>query len=70
MLAVNLFVGTLAFIITAFIITSFSSSPSSSCMVLVTGERALVSGCEITPELSNLVSKLKPHSHSLGFNHF
>nr|UCJ00460.1 triple gene block 3 [Cherry necrotic rusty mottle virus] len=67
MLAVNLLVGILAFIITASIITSFNGSVHNSCMVLVTGERALVSGCEITPELSNLVSKLKPHSHSLGF---
>nr|ATB18081.1 TGBp3 [Cherry green ring mottle virus]ATB18088.1 TGBp3 [Cherry green ring mottle virus] len=63
----NLAIGLLAFSITAFIIASLSSSSSNSCMVLVTGERALVTGCEITPDLANLVKQLKPHSHSLGF---
>nr|UCJ00286.1 triple gene block 3 [Cherry green ring mottle virus] len=64
---VNLAIGLLAFSITAFIIASFSSVPSNHCMVLITGERALVTNCEITPELTDLVKQLKPHSHSLGF---
>nr|BCA25729.1 triple gene block protein 3 [Cherry green ring mottle virus]BCA25743.1 triple gene block protein 3 [Cherry green ring mottle virus] len=64
---VNLVIGLIAFSITAFIIACFSSSSSSGCTVLITGERALVAGCEITPELSLLVQRLKPHSHSLGF---
>nr|UCJ00167.1 triple gene block 3 [Cherry green ring mottle virus] len=64
---VNLAIGLLAFSITAFIIASFSSNSSNSCMVLITGERALVTGCEITSDLSDLVKQLKPHSHSLGF---
>nr|AFU54623.1 triple gene block protein 3 [Cherry green ring mottle virus]AHJ80258.1 triple gene block protein 3 [Cherry green ring mottle virus]ALP45846.1 triple gene block protein 3 [Cherry green ring mottle virus]ALP45850.1 triple gene block protein 3 [Cherry green ring mottle virus]ALP45870.1 triple gene block protein 3 [Cherry green ring mottle virus] len=63
----NLAIGLLAFSITAFIIASFGSGSSNSCMVLITGERALVTGCEVTPELTNLVQQLKPHSHSLGF---
>nr|BCA25777.1 triple gene block protein 3 [Cherry green ring mottle virus] len=64
---VNLAIGLLAFSITAFIIASFNLGSSNSCMVLITGERALVTGCEITPDLTNLVKQLKPHSHSLGF---
>nr|AHJ80274.1 triple gene block protein 3 [Cherry twisted leaf associated virus]UCJ00509.1 triple gene block 3 [Cherry twisted leaf associated virus] len=63
----NLAIGLVAFSITAYIIACFSSSSSNVCTVLVTGERAVVTGCEITPELSNLLANLKPHSHSLGF---
>nr|UCJ00481.1 triple gene block 3 [Cherry twisted leaf associated virus] len=63
----NLVIGLVAFSITAYIIMSFSSSGNGVCTVIVTGERAVVTGCEITPELSNLLANLKPHSHSLGF---
>nr|AHJ80268.1 triple gene block protein 3 [Cherry twisted leaf associated virus] len=63
----NLAVGLVAFSITVYIIACFNSSGSNVCTVVVTGERAVVTGCEITPELSNLLSNLKPHSHSLGF---
>nr|AHJ80311.1 triple gene block protein 3 [Cherry twisted leaf associated virus] len=63
----NLVVGLVAFSITVCIIMSFSSSNKGVCTVIITGERAVVTGCEITPELSNLLAKLKPHSHSLGF---
>nr|AHJ80300.1 triple gene block protein 3 [Cherry rusty mottle associated virus] len=63
----NIVVGLVAFIISACIITIISSSSSNVCTIVVTGERAVVSGCEITQELSNLLSHLKPHTHSLGF---
>nr|ALP45969.1 triple gene block protein 3 [Cherry necrotic rusty mottle virus]ALP45973.1 triple gene block protein 3 [Cherry necrotic rusty mottle virus] len=67
MRAVDLLIGLLVFSITAYTIGLFNSSGSSSCTVIITGERAVVTGCEITPELSNLLLHLKPHSHSLGF---
>nr|AVD50425.1 TGB protein 3 [Cherry green ring mottle virus] len=64
---VGLAVGLVAFSITAFIIVCFNSSGSNTCTVLITGERAVITGCEITPELAALLQHLKPHSHSLGF---
>nr|UCJ00502.1 triple gene block 3 [Cherry twisted leaf associated virus] len=67
MSSLNVIVGLIAFSITACIIMLFSSSKNNVCTVVVTGERAVVTGCEITPELSNLLANLKPHSHSLGF---
>nr|UCJ00622.1 triple gene block 3 [Cherry rusty mottle associated virus]UCJ00629.1 triple gene block 3 [Cherry rusty mottle associated virus] len=67
MSVVNIIVGLTAFIISACIITIISSNSSNVCTIIVTGERAVVSGCEITQELSNLLSHLKPHTHSLGF---
>nr|AHJ80318.1 triple gene block protein 3 [Cherry twisted leaf associated virus] len=67
MFSQNLVIGLVAFSITACIIMLFSSSNNNVCTVVVTGERAVVTGCEITPELSNLLANLKPHSHSLGF---
>nr|UCJ00594.1 triple gene block 3 [Cherry rusty mottle associated virus] len=67
MSAVNIVIGLTAFIISACIITIISRDSSSVCTIVVTGERAVVSGCEITQELSNLLSHLKPHTHSLGF---
>nr|AOT80767.1 triple gene block protein 3 [Cherry rusty mottle associated virus] len=67
MSVVNVMIGLVAFIISACIITIISSHSSNVCTIIVTGERAVVSGCEITPELSNLLSHLKPHTHSLGF---
>nr|AHJ80305.1 triple gene block protein 3 [Cherry rusty mottle associated virus] len=67
MSVVNVLVGLMAFIISACIITIISNSNNNVCTIVVTGERAVVSGCEITQELSNLLSHLKPHTHSLGF---
>nr|ABZ89207.1 triple gene block protein 3 [Cherry necrotic rusty mottle virus] len=67
MRAVDLLIGLLVFSITAYIIGLFNFSSSNACTVIITGERAVVTGCEITPELSNLLRHLKPHSHSLGF---
>nr|ASJ27574.1 TGB3 [Cherry necrotic rusty mottle virus] len=67
MRAVDLLIGLLVFSITAYIIGLFNFSSSNFCTVIITGERAVITGCEITPELSNLLSHLKPHSHSLGF---
>nr|UCJ00580.1 triple gene block 3 [Cherry rusty mottle associated virus]UCJ00587.1 triple gene block 3 [Cherry rusty mottle associated virus] len=67
MSVVNIIVGLTAFIISACIITIISGNSSNVCTIVVTGERAVVSGCEITQELSNLLSHLKPHTHSLGF---
>nr|AGI62188.1 triple gene block 3 [Cherry rusty mottle associated virus]QTH26257.1 triple gene block protein 3 [Cherry rusty mottle associated virus] len=67
MSVVNVTIGLVAFIISACIITIISSNSNSVCTIVVTGERAVVSGCEITQELSNLLAHLKPHTHSLGF---
>lgn len=67
MRAVDLLIGLLVFSITAYTIGLFNLSSGNSCTVIVTGERAVVTGCEITTELSNLLLNLKPHSHSLGF---
>ncbi|AID51404.1 TGB-3 [Cherry twisted leaf associated virus] len=67
MFSLNVMVGLIAFSITACIIMLFNSNKGSVCTVVITGERAVVTGCEITPELSNLLTNLKPHSHSLGF---
>nr|UCJ00467.1 triple gene block 3 [Cherry necrotic rusty mottle virus] len=67
MRAVDLLIGLLVFSITAYTIGLFNFKSSNSCTVIITGERAVVTGCEITPELSNLLRYLKPHSHSLGF---
>nr|AKN20446.1 triple gene block protein 3 [Cherry rusty mottle associated virus] len=67
MSVVNVIVGLAAFIITVCITILVNKDCSQVCTVVVTGERAVVSGCDITPELSNLLSHLKPHSHSLGF---
>nr|AHJ80283.1 triple gene block protein 3 [Cherry rusty mottle associated virus] len=67
MSVVNVTIGLAAFIISACIIMIISGSHSNVCTIVITGERAVVSGCEITQELSNLLSHLKPHTHSLGF---
>nr|UCJ00397.1 triple gene block 3 [Cherry necrotic rusty mottle virus] len=67
MRAVDLLIGLLMFSITAYTIGLFDLNSSNSCTIIVTGERAVVTGCEITAELSNLLLNLKPHSHSLGF---